>query len=93
MIGTRSDLTDQEIDALCEGLRQNAAKARYLRGLGLTVHTRPNGRPLVVRSHAERVLAGEQINPTTPAAANDSRSTSPATNRAALVALFGRRAA
>lgn len=57
---TRPDLTDQEVDALCDGLRQNAAKARHLRGLGLTVNTRPNGQPLVMRAHAEQVLAGQR---------------------------------
>lgn len=52
--------TDAEIDDLCAGIRTNAAKARYLRGLGLTVNTKPNGRPLVIRTHAEAVLAGLQ---------------------------------
>ncbi|MDR2260222.1 MAG: DUF4224 domain-containing protein [Azoarcus sp.] len=43
-------LTDAEIDDLCEGLKQPAAQARYLRGLGLPVRKKPNGRPLVLRS-------------------------------------------
>lgn len=86
---TRPDLTDQEVDALCEGLRQNAAKARHLRALGLTVNTRPNGRPLVWRAHAERVLSGTQ--PTQ--AANDTPATRPAPNRAGLVQLFAARRA
>ena len=50
--------TDQEIDDLCEGLHTNAAKCRHLRAQGLTVTQKPNGRPLVMRAHAEAVLAG-----------------------------------
>lgn len=49
------DLTDSEIDAICDGYVQNAAKIRYLRGLGLTVERKPNGRPLVNRSHYDAV--------------------------------------
>jgi hypothetical protein len=86
---TRPDLTDAEIDDLCTGLRQNAAKVRYLVGLGLTVNTRPNGRPLVWRAHAEQVLSG--IQPT--AAANESPRATAQPNRAGLVLLLGRRAA
>jgi hypothetical protein len=91
-MNARPDLTDAEVDELCSGLRQNAAKARYLRQMGLTVNTRPNGRPLVMRAHAELVLAGQR-----PAvAANDAGNGSaprPVTNRAGLIELFGRRAA
>lgn len=89
----RPDLTDDEVDALCSGLRQNAAKARYLVQLGLHVERRPNGRPLVMRAHAEQVLAGR------PQAANDAQASQqphqPAAtgNRAGLVLLFGRKAA
>jgi hypothetical protein len=50
--------TDQEIDDLCVGLINNAAKVRYLRAQGLTVNQKPNGRPLVMRAHAEAVLSG-----------------------------------
>lgn len=89
---TRPDLTDDEIDALCSGLRQNAAKARYLAQMGLHVERRPNGRPLVMRAHAEQVLAGLRQ------AANDapaSQKPQPAAtgNRAGLELLFGRKAA
>lgn len=89
---TRPDLTDEEVDAICEGLRQNAAKCRYLRSLGLHVERRPNDRPLVMRAHAEQVLSGR--NP----AANDAAAAAtpqPAAtgNRAGLVLLFGRKAA
>jgi hypothetical protein len=83
-------LSDAEIDGLCEGLTQNAARIRYLRSLGLTVNTKPNGRPLVMRAHAERVLAGEKV----PAeAANDTPRQALQPNRAGLVQLFGPRAA
>ena len=50
-----ADLTDAEIDRICDGLTQNAAKVRYLRGLGLTVQRKPNGRPLVNRAHYNAV--------------------------------------
>lgn len=52
-------LTDAEVDDLCEGLVQNAAKVRYLRKvLKLTVATKPNGRPLVARSQCEAAIEG-----------------------------------
>lgn len=51
------DLQDDEIDSICAGLTQNAAKVRYLRGLGLRVDQRPNGRPLVARAEWERHYA------------------------------------
>lgn len=90
---TRPDLTDEEVDAICEGLRQNAAKCRYLRSLGLHVERRPNDRPLVMRAHAEQVLSGRST------AANDTTATQQPTppaatgNRAGLVLLFRRKAA
>jgi len=40
-------LTDSQVDEICAGLTQPAAKIRYLRSLGLRVHRKPNGRPLV----------------------------------------------
>lgn len=51
-------LTDAEIDAMCEGVTRSADKRRKLRAMGLIVNEKPNGRPLVVRSHAEAVLSG-----------------------------------
>jgi Domain of unknown function (DUF4224) len=51
-------LADDEIAALCAPLKQPAAQVRFLRASGLTVIVRPNGRPAVVRSHAEAVLSG-----------------------------------
>lgn len=56
-------LTDGEIAALCTPLAQPAAQIRYLRGIGLTVTVKPNGRPAVVRSHAEAVLSGQRQPP------------------------------
>lgn len=49
------DLTDDEIDGICEGLTQKAAKVRYLRSLGLVVTRKPNGKPLVNRRHYDEV--------------------------------------
>lgn len=52
-------LKQQEIDELCEPLTQPAAQIRFLREtLALTVHEKPNGRPLLLRSHVEHVLSG-----------------------------------
>lgn len=83
-------LTDTEIDAICDGLRQSAAKVRFLAGLGLHVNFKPNGRPLVVRAHAEQVLAGlKQPPPQT----QGSTGTRPSPDRAALIQLFNRHAA
>lgn len=53
-----TDLTDAEIDSICDGYVQNAAKIRYLRSLGLTVDRKPNGRPLVNRRHYDAVRGG-----------------------------------
>jgi hypothetical protein len=50
-----ADLTDAEIDKICDGLTQSAAKVRFLRGLGLIVDRKPNGKPLVNRQHYDRV--------------------------------------
>ena len=49
------DLTDDEIAAICAGLRQPAAMVRYLQRLGVQVARKPNGRPLVSRAHYEAV--------------------------------------
>lgn len=54
-MSSHPDLTDAEVDSICEGLKQNAAKVRYLRDLGLHVERKPNGRPLVNRAHYELV--------------------------------------
>ncbi len=49
-----ADLTDDEVDQITAGLRQNAAKIRFLQSMGLTVRRKPNGRPLVNREHYNR---------------------------------------
>lgn len=51
-------ISQAEIDELCHPLTQPAAQVRFLRASGLTVTIKPNGRPAVVRSHAESVLSG-----------------------------------
>ena len=53
-----SDLTDDEINQICEGLTQNAARVRYLQRMGLTVRTKPNGKPLVNRAHYDTAMNG-----------------------------------
>lgn len=53
-------LSDAEVDAMCAGVSRNADKRRRLRAMGLIVNEKPNGRPLVVRSHAEAVLSGRK---------------------------------
>lgn len=55
------DLTDAEIDRICDGYRQAAAKVRYLRSLGLVVARKPNGRPLVNRRHYDEVRGSRRV--------------------------------
>ncbi len=50
------NLTDDEVDAICAGLRQNAAKVRFLNNLGLEILRKPNGAPLVNREHYNNVM-------------------------------------
>jgi hypothetical protein len=48
-------LTDDEVAAICAGLRQGAAQVRYIRDvLRVPVARKPNGRPLVRRCDWER---------------------------------------
>ena len=82
--------TDQEIDDLCEGLVNNAAKVRRLKSMGLTVMRKPNGRPLVMRAHAELILSGL---PNAPAAAAPEAKTGTQPNLAGLILQFQRRGA
>ncbi|MGE5866559.1 MAG: hypothetical protein ACM32J_15890 [Rhizobacter sp.] len=53
-----ADLEDWEIDRICAGYVQNAARVRFLRAQGLTVRQKPNGRPLVNRAHYDAVMNG-----------------------------------
>lgn len=49
-------LLQDEIDDLCEPLIQHAAQIRFIRGLGITVRIKPNGAPLVMRSHFDEAM-------------------------------------
>ena len=42
-------LSDLEVDDICAGLVQSAAKVRFLERLGYQVARKPNGRPLARR--------------------------------------------
>lgn len=53
------NLTDGEIDDICSGYTQNAAKVRFLKGLGLIVGRKANGKPLVNRTHYNAVMGGK----------------------------------
>jgi hypothetical protein len=75
-------LTNEELDDLCKPLTQAAAQIRFLRSLGLTVKTKPNGTPLVMRSHFEQVM-----NP----AGNQNPKERPQPNRAAYLAHIGKK--
>jgi hypothetical protein len=79
-------LTPAELDALCDPLKQPAAQVRHLRSLGLTVGTTRAGRPIVLRSHAEAVLSGQEPVNEAPAADPAQRPQQP--NRDALVLLL-----
>lgn len=54
------DLSDLEIDSICAGYTQNAAKVRFLQRMGLRVRQKPNGKPLVNRAHYDMVAVGER---------------------------------
>ena len=51
-------LTDEEIRVLT-GKKQYRAQIRALRGLGLTVKVRPDGKPLVARGNYIMVMEAE----------------------------------
>jgi hypothetical protein len=46
---TTTYFRDTEIDAMCAGLKQNAARVRFLERLGVGVKRKPNGKPRVAR--------------------------------------------
>lgn len=48
MLSPNVILTDDQINDICRGLKQNAAKIRFLQSLGFTVRRRPDGSPLVL---------------------------------------------
>ncbi|MDR1661251.1 MAG: DUF4224 domain-containing protein [Azoarcus sp.] len=66
-MNARPWLTDEEIHDLCDGLKQPAAQARYLRGLGLPVRQKPNGKPLVMRADVSAMAGGSETPITTDA--------------------------
>lgn len=78
-------LTDEEVLNMCEPLKQPAAICRYLGRLGLRVATKPNGRPLILRTELDRVLGAGRF-AQAPAAPSHA-----APNPAALLALIGNR--
>ena len=91
-------LTDPEIDAMCEGLGPNshAAKIKRLQSMGLIVNRKPNGRPLVVRSHAEAVLSGRAAASASEASLNGAQGQPPQEfkpDREAFILKFRRKAA
>jgi len=55
-----ADLTEVEINAICDPLRQGAAQVRFLESLSplLIVRRRANGNPLVNRAHYNEVMSG-----------------------------------
>jgi len=55
-----TDVPDSDIDNICQGYTQNAAKIRHLRRMGLVVRTKPNGRPLVNQKHYDAVTSARQ---------------------------------
>lgn len=58
-------LTQDEIASICHPLRQHAAQIRYLRSLGLLVHRRPDGSPLVSRTEWDTRLTTRPQHTTT----------------------------
>lgn len=54
-------LSTQEIEDLCEPLKQRSAQVTYLKKLGLKVTQKPNGSPLVLRSNVETVLGNGRL--------------------------------
>lgn len=50
------NLSDDEIDEICEGIKRSSCKVRYLQQLGLRVLAKPNGKPLVMRSQYEALM-------------------------------------
>jgi hypothetical protein len=84
-------LTDTEVDGMCEGRTQPAAMVKRLRSFGLIVNVKPNGRPLVVRAHAQAVLSGA---PAAPEVVGSAAAPAPrAPDRAGLLLAFGKKKA
>jgi len=54
-------LSDAEIAELCEPLVMAAAQIRHLKRAGFHVTTKPNGRPLLMRTELERVAGAGRL--------------------------------
>jgi hypothetical protein len=67
-------LTDDEIAEICDPLVSAGAQVRYLAKLGLVVHRKPSGRPLVARAEFERVMTGRQAEQAAPVTAEPDES-------------------
>lgn len=67
-------LTDAEILAMCEPLKQPAALCRFLSGMGLLVKQKPNGRPLVLRTELDRVMGASRFTTSTTASSHTASS-------------------
>ena len=78
-------LSDAELAEICAPLKSAAAQKRFLRSLGLVVNEKPNGKPLVVRSHAEWVLSGKP-----PGHVQSSQPVPLTGDKAAVLALWGK---
>jgi hypothetical protein len=65
--------TDAEVDDICAGLTQSAAKCRFLREvLQIPVKRKPNGRPLVLRADLDRARPPvDDLGSSTGAASNE----------------------
>ncbi len=65
-------LTDDEVDAICAGYVQNAAKVRFLQQVvRVPVKRKPNGRPLVLRADLQRPSEAGGGSRATVAASNE----------------------
>jgi len=53
-----TDLSDLEINSICDGYTQSNAKVKFLERMGLMVRRKPNGKPLVNRNHYESMMNG-----------------------------------
>ncbi len=80
--------SDEEINDMCQGLTQDAAKVRFLQKKGLTVTRKPCGRPLLMRDHAAKVLSGMPNVETPP---DQAARQAPQLNRAGMVLQLAQR--
>lgn len=65
-------LTDDEVDAICAGYVQNAAKVRFLQQVvRVPVKRKPNGRPLVLRADLQQPTTAAEPGRATVRASNE----------------------